>query len=73
VRLRAARVDPSTLPEDLDVDWSRWSDGRAYRLKRKRDFPNVNPGLARERPVSRRRRAWARWREPFATGRLRRS
>jgi ribosomal protein S27AE len=47
VRLRAAPIDPSTLPEDLGVDWSRWSDGRAYRLKRKKDFPNVNPGLAR--------------------------
>jgi DNA-directed RNA polymerase subunit RPC12/RpoP len=47
VRRRAAPVDPSTLPEDLGVDWSRWSDGRAYRLKRKRDFPNVSPGLAR--------------------------
>jgi hypothetical protein len=47
VRLRAAPVDPSTLPEDLGVDWSRWSDGRAYRLRRKKHFPNVNPGLAR--------------------------
>lgn len=47
MRPRAAPVDPSTLPEDLGVDWSRWSDGRAYRLKRKKDFPNVNPGLAR--------------------------
>jgi hypothetical protein len=47
VRFRAAPIDPSTLPEDLGVDWSRWSDGRAYRLKRKKDFPNVNPGLAR--------------------------
>jgi hypothetical protein len=47
VRLRAAPVDPATLPEDLGVDWSRWADGRAYRLKRKKDFPNVNPGLAR--------------------------
>jgi len=47
VRLRSAPVDPSTLPDDLGVDWSRWSDGRAYRLKRKKDFPNVNPGLAR--------------------------
>jgi hypothetical protein len=35
------------LPDDLGVDWSRWSDGRAYRLKRKRDFPNVDPGEAR--------------------------
>lgn len=47
MRFRAAPVDPDTLPEDLGVDWSRWADGRTYRLKRKRDFPNVNPGLAR--------------------------
>ena len=47
MRLRAAPVDPATLPEDLGVDWSRWADGRAYRLKRKKDFPNVNPGHAR--------------------------
>jgi hypothetical protein len=47
VKLRSGPVDPSTLPEDLGVDWSRWADGRAYRLKRKKDFPNVNPGLAR--------------------------
>jgi ribosomal protein S27AE len=47
LRLRAAPIDPATLPEDLGVDWTRWSDGRAYRLKRKKDFPNVNPGAAR--------------------------
>ena len=47
MRSRAAPVDPDTLPEDLGVDWSRWTDGRAYRLKRKKDFPNVNPGHAR--------------------------
>ena len=47
MRLRAAPVDPSTLPADLGVDWSQWSDGKAYRLKKKKDFPNVNPGLAR--------------------------
>ena len=47
MRLRAAPVDPATLPEDLGVDWSRWADGRAYRLKRKKDFPNVSPGHAR--------------------------
>src|SRR5204863_6771235 len=35
------------LPEDLGVDWSRWADGRAYRLKREKDFPNVSPGHAR--------------------------
>ena len=47
MRRRPALLDPSTLPEDLGVDWSRWSDGRAYRLKKKRDFPNVDPGHAR--------------------------
>ena len=47
MRFRSAPVDPATLPEDLGVDWSRWSDGRAYRLKRKKDFPNVSPGHAR--------------------------
>jgi hypothetical protein len=44
---RRPPIDPDTLPDDLGVDWSRWADGRAYRLKRKRDFPNVDPGLAR--------------------------
>jgi DNA-directed RNA polymerase subunit RPC12/RpoP len=48
LRFRAAApIDPATLPEDLGVDWSRWADGRAYRLKRKKDFPNVSPGHAR--------------------------
>ena len=47
MRFKAAPVDPDTLPEDLGVDWSRWADGRAYRLKRKKDFPNVSPGHAR--------------------------
>jgi ribosomal protein S27AE len=47
VRFRAPPVDPDTLPEDLGVDWSRWADGRTYRLKRKKDFPNVNPSRAR--------------------------
>ena len=45
IRRKAVNVDE--LPEDLGVDWARWSDGRAYRLKRKRDFPNVSPGVAR--------------------------
>jgi hypothetical protein len=44
---RRPLIDPSTLPEDLGVDWSRWSDGRAYRLKKKKEFPNVDPGHAR--------------------------
>ena len=47
MRFRSAPVDPTTLPEDLGVDWSRWADGRAYRLKRKKDFPNISPGHAR--------------------------
>jgi hypothetical protein len=44
---RRPLLDPETLPEFLGVDWSRWSDGRAYRLKKRRDFPNVDPGDAR--------------------------
>jgi hypothetical protein len=32
--------------EDLGVDWERWADGRTWRLKRKRDFPDVDPHLA---------------------------
>jgi len=49
VRLRRKRTSVSVddLPEDLGVDWARWSDGRAFRLKRKRDFPDINPGIAK--------------------------
>ncbi|HZT46153.1 MAG TPA: hypothetical protein VFA24_08245 [Gaiellaceae bacterium] len=47
IRRRKPLLDPATLPEDLGVDWSRWSDGRAYRLKKKKHFPNVEPGHAR--------------------------
>ena len=48
IRRRRALLDPATLPEDLGVDWSRWADGRAYRLKKKKHFPNVEPGHARK-------------------------
>lgn len=35
--------------EDLGLDWDKWADGRAFRLKRKRDFPaDLNPELARD-------------------------
>ncbi len=47
MRKRAQPVAVADLPEDLGVDWARWSDGRAFRLKRKRHFPNVDPGIAR--------------------------
>jgi hypothetical protein len=30
---------------DLAIDWPRWADGRAHRLKRKRHFANVKPSL----------------------------
>lgn len=33
---------------DVDVDWTRYADGRAWRLKRKSDFADVDPGRARE-------------------------
>lgn len=45
---RSKPVAVEDLPPDLGVDWSKWSDGRAFRLKRKRDFPNIDPGIARE-------------------------
>jgi len=48
VSKRTKAVAVEELPEDLGVDWSKWSDGRAFRLKRKRDFPNIDPGIARE-------------------------
>jgi hypothetical protein len=31
--------------DDLGIDWERWADGRTWRLKRKRDFPDVDPHL----------------------------
>jgi hypothetical protein len=33
--------------EELGIDWERWADGRAWRLKRKRDFPKMTVGRAR--------------------------
>ena len=30
---------PERGEEDLGLDWDKWTDGRAFRLKRKRDFP----------------------------------
>jgi ABC-type polysaccharide/polyol phosphate export permease len=34
--------------DELGVDWERWANGRAWRLKRKRHFGDVDPGLAIE-------------------------
>jgi hypothetical protein len=34
--------------DELGVDWDRWADGRARRLKRKRDFGDVETSLAIE-------------------------
>jgi len=34
--------------DELGVDWERWADGRAHRLKRKRHFGDVEPRLAME-------------------------
>jgi hypothetical protein len=34
--------------DDLGLDWEKWADGRAQRLKRKRDFGDIDPGLAIE-------------------------
>jgi hypothetical protein len=34
--------------DELGVDWERWANGQAWRLKRKRDFGDVEPELAIE-------------------------
>jgi hypothetical protein len=34
--------------DELGVEWERWANGQAHRLKRKRDFGDVDPGLAIE-------------------------
>jgi hypothetical protein len=34
--------------EELGIDWERWSDGMPHRLKRKRDFGDLEPDLVRE-------------------------
>jgi hypothetical protein len=44
VRKRRSRVP---VEAELDIDWERWTDGRAYRLKRKRHFSDVDPALVR--------------------------
>jgi hypothetical protein len=33
---------------ELGLPWERWSDGLPYRLKRKRDFGDIDPELVRE-------------------------
>jgi hypothetical protein len=32
---------------DLGLPWERWSDGLPHRLKRKRDFPDIDPEFVR--------------------------
>jgi hypothetical protein len=34
--------------DELGIAWERWSDGLPHRLKRKRDFGDVDPELVRE-------------------------
>jgi uncharacterized protein YbaR (Trm112 family) len=45
--VRRRKPAPVSVGADLGVDWNRWADGRARRLKRKRDFPDVDPLVAR--------------------------
>ncbi len=37
-----------TEGDELGIAWERWSDGLPHRLKRKRDFGDVDPDLVRE-------------------------
>lgn len=39
--------DDQPQGDEFAVDWSRWADGRAYRLKRKRDFGDIPTAAAR--------------------------
>ena len=42
--MRRRRAAPEPVDDgDVRVDWERWADGRAYRLKRKRHFADVDP------------------------------
>ena len=34
--------------DDLGLPWERWSDGLPHRLRRNRDFPDIEPELVRE-------------------------
>jgi hypothetical protein len=42
--------------DELGVDWERWADGRAWRLKRKRHFGDVDPSMAMEAAANAARR-----------------
>jgi hypothetical protein len=44
---RRRTPSPFAVGDDLGVDWSRWADGRPFRLKRKRDYPDANPDAVR--------------------------
>jgi hypothetical protein len=48
VRLRRRRQPLPLKPEELEVDWTPFLDGRAHRLKRRRHFPDVDPSVARK-------------------------
>jgi DNA-directed RNA polymerase subunit RPC12/RpoP len=34
--------------DDLGLPWEKWADGMPHRLKRKRDFPDIDPDIVRE-------------------------
>jgi hypothetical protein len=44
-RVLKRTLDPG---DDLGADWSRWANGQAWRLKRKRDYADVGPRVAME-------------------------
>jgi hypothetical protein len=51
VKIKAKRLQLET-GDELGVEWERWADGRAWRLKRKRDYGDVDPGVAMEAAVN---------------------
>ena len=42
--------------DELGVDWERWADGRAWRLKRNRHYGDVDPTMAMEAAANAARR-----------------
>jgi uncharacterized protein YbaR (Trm112 family) len=46
--VRRKKTPPAfRIGDELGVDWERWADGRPFRLKRKRHYPDADPAVVR--------------------------
>ena len=46
--MRRKKTPPAfSVGDALGVDWERWADGRPFRLKRKRHYPDADPAVVR--------------------------